>query len=488
MDKKSNMRKFIVFILLTSLYPMHLFAKQSVQALVKELEWDPADEGPDQRIAIAYKILILDPVNHEAITFICDNYAIDNRNAIQPFLDKIIAAYPKNKDLYLIKADYFKYGKADWSDKELAETSLFYLHKAYQLDSTDLLINYKLAELYYRDFIAPYDEKRFIIGFSTNLESGSKTRKKRSFIPHSGKKALHYFLNAMRYGTDSARHNLYFPVQQLRYALYHQLPEKLNYPPSLHQKYDYFIWDYSNLNKGWYKDLTMNYLILIEWIARDSYNQTSFMRSIGEPPISRSHMKGEDQIIRFRWCRSFRSDVFVKLEKRGDRSLLAWKEFGWSSSKKKDSIRTGQRVIASKEFKNIIRWFNRPEFEKYNGYSYMPICDGDNIFFERVSSNGFQVYYSNTPPDDFRKVCYLLVSMTDISLEEEFKNNGFREEVKNMRNGTAEQKIKLYAVIGFGVVVIVVIFLFIASKYRFWRKKNRTIRPNRFSKSIRSSR
>ena len=320
-----------LFYLLILLLPLSVHGAETIRELEGKMYWHSGDKEGEDKMAIARKILRLDPVNKRAIEFVCENYQISEMNtdsktdAVNVFLDELIAKHPENMDLYILKSKYFNSRHGKLSDKECSLKEVYYLKKAYQIDSTNAEINYLLAEAYYTDFLRPYF--KFKLGFgikASDDEAKEPARKQLSVLPASAVNALHYLQNAVKYGSDSLKILAYFPIQQLRYHLYKTKPQPLYYPKRISDRSIYPPWYFANLKAGWYQDLSENYMILIEWSSDAIYSKGRFYQSIHESPLMHRKIQENQEIIRFSWFRSFQSTVFVRLDKTGNDIELNW--------------------------------------------------------------------------------------------------------------------------------------------------------------------
>ena len=450
-----------LFFLLILLLPLTAQCTETISELEGKMYWHPSDRKGEDKMAIARKILRLDPVNKRAIEFVCENYQNTEVDSVNPFLDNIITKHPNNKDLYLLKSKYFNSRHSKLTDKEYALKKVYYLKKAYQLDSTNADINYLLAQTYYFDFLKPYSELEGGIGIKLSDDEANKAIiKQQSVFSTSAVNALYYLRNVVKYGSDSLKMIAYFPIQQLRYHLYKVKPELLYYPKRISESYIYPPWYYANLKSDWYKDLSKNYMILIEWSENDIYSMGRFYRSINEFPLMHQKIQADQEIIRFSWFRSFQSTIFVRLDKTGKDIVLSWKEISWSNSLRKEVVRNGKRQMSTTDFNSFSNWLDKSGFDRYAVYEFVPICDGKTWVMEKLQGDKFKVYQSNVPPDDFVKACYLLVSFTDINLSHDPDRKVSMEEIRNMRTGLTPFAIMMYGALGIGLICLVLIVIY----------------------------
>jgi len=453
-----------IFYLLILLLPLTALCAETIQELEKKMYWHPGDKEGEDKMSIAKKILKLDPVNKSAIEFICENYQAikfdsDSKvDSVNIFLDKIIAKHPNNKDLYILKSKYFNSGNSNLTDKEFALKQVFYLKKAYLLDSTNSDINYLLAQVYYNDFLLPFNKFKEEIGIKLSVDEAKEpTIKRHSVLSTSAVNALHYLQNVVKYGSDSLKIIAYFPIQQLRYHLYKAKPVPLCYSKRISDSYIYPPWYFANLKAGWYMDLSENYMFLLEWSIDTIYSLGHFYQSINEFSLMHRKVKDDQEIIQFSWFRSFQSTIFVRLVNTGKDIILNWKEISWCDSLKKQIIRKGKKQISSSDYNSFSNWMDKSGFDKYPAYEYIPMCDGKTWVMEKLKGDKFKVYQSNEPPEAFIKACYLLVSFTDIDLTHDLDRTVSMTEIKNMRTGLTPLAILLYGALGLGLICLVLI-------------------------------
>lgn len=460
-------RKLLYFLIILLQLNAFALAAKTIRELEERMYWHPGDKEDEDKMAIARKILRLDPVNKRAIEFICENYQtieLDSNkhvDSVNIFLDNIIKKYPNNKDLYVLKSKYFNSGNSNLNDKEYALKEVYYLNKAFHLDSTNAEINYLLAKEYYADFLTPYYKSEFGIGLKvSDDEARTPVVKRNSVLPKSAVNALYYLQNVVKYGSDSLKMIVYFPIQQLKYHLYKVNPEPLSLPKRIYERYIYPPWYYANLKAGWYKDLSENYIFLIEWSSEQIYSMGRFYKSINEPPLMNKKNQKSDEIIRFSWFRSFQSTVFVRLDKTGNDILLSWKEISWNNQLRKEVVRNGKKHISSSDYNSFSTWLEKSGFDTYTTYQYYPMLDGKTWVMEKLRGDKFKVYHSNEPPELFIKACYLLVSFTDIDLTHDLDRDVTMEEIKNMRTGLTPLAIMLYGALGFGLICVILIVIY----------------------------
>jgi len=461
------MHRKLFYLLILLLFVTALPAV-TIRELVGKLYWHSGDKEGEDKMAIAWKILRLDPVNRSAIEFICEIYQIrgvssdSKTDPVNNFLDELIAKHPDNMDLYILKSKYINTRINNPTEKEYTLKEVYYLKKAFQLDSTNADINYLLAKAYYTDFLRPYYIFKFGIGVKPSDDDVKEPPKKLlPFLPASSRAALHYLQNIVKYGSDSLKMIAYFPMQQLRYHLYKAKPEPLHYPNQLSESYIYPPWHYANLNVGWYKDLSENYMMLIEWSANAIYSMGRFYQSMHEFPLMHRKIPANQEIIRFTWFRSFQSTIFVRLDKTGNDIALNWKEISWNDSLKKKVVRTGNRRISSTDYTSFTKWLDYSGFDRYGVYTYYPMFDGNTWVMERLQGDKFKVFQSNVPPEDFVKACYLLVSYTDIDLTHDLSRKISMSEIKKMRTGLTPFAIMMYGAFGIGLICLILIVIYL---------------------------
>jgi len=459
-------RKLIYLLIL--LLPLTAQYAESIREMEGKLYWHSGDKAGEDKMAIAREILRLDPINKRAIEFICENYNIrevssdSKTDPVNVFLDEIIAKHPNNMNLYLLKSKYINTRFSKPTDKEYDLKEVYYLKKAFQLDSTNANINFLLAKAYYTDFLRPYYKFKFGIGIKPSDDDEKKpTKKLMPVLPLSAKNALHYLQNVAKYGSDNLKMIAYFPIQQLRYHLYKVKPEALYFPKRISDIYIYPPWHYANMKEGWYKDLSENYMMLIEWSADAIYSMGSFYQSIHESPLMHKKIQENQEIIRFSWFRSFQSTIFVRLDKTSNDIVLSWKEISWNDSLKKKVVRNGNKHILSPDYTSFSKWLDYSGFDRYGVYTYYPMFDGNTWVMERLRGDKFKVFQSNEPPEDFVKACYLLVSYTDIDLIHDLSRKMSMSEIKNMQTGLTPFAIMLYGALGIGLICLVLIVIYL---------------------------
>jgi hypothetical protein len=208
----------------TILIYLLIWTSNSFGQTIQELEYDlsryHSSERYGDKIEKAKKLQEIDPFNYRAIEYICRYYNDRKIDSVSIYFDNLIAKFHENTEPYLLRSELF-FLELDSRDKdEYNSHKVKYLKQALDINPKDPLIVFKLAEVYYRDFIFPL-EKEKDWGFSIDLDGlidstlivKEKPIKKSTF-EHAADSSLNYFYQVWYLKKDK-RDIIYYPIRQL---------------------------------------------------------------------------------------------------------------------------------------------------------------------------------------------------------------------------------------------------------------------------------
>ena len=203
-------------------------AGQAIKKLESELSAGySSSEYEYARIATAIKLQKLDPFNEMAIEYICRYYKDKKLDSIGVFFDKLIADHPHSSIPYITRSDFLNF-EVDFNNKnEYIKGKEKYLKCALSIDPNQKYAIYRLAEVYYNDFIYPLKIERDYYDFlmiedeeyrDTGSQEAVREEMKKSVLEHPADSALKYFYKLWSVDREQ-RGVIYFPIRQLECCL-----------------------------------------------------------------------------------------------------------------------------------------------------------------------------------------------------------------------------------------------------------------------------
>lgn len=151
------------------------------------------------KIDTAKKLQEIDPFNYRASEYICRYYYDRKIDFVSIYFDNLISKFPQNIEPFLLRAELL-YLEVDFREKnEFNKQKVAYLKQGLKIDLDNDLIIFKLAEVYYVDFIFPLEKEKDFLGDyfeDDTLDSLQMIKKKvikKSTFEHSADSSLRYF-------------------------------------------------------------------------------------------------------------------------------------------------------------------------------------------------------------------------------------------------------------------------------------------------------
>ena len=295
---KSNFTFILFFLLSLSTYG------QSIKELEHELSAFSGSEKSRDNISQARLLHKIDPFNINAIDFICRYYAEERIDSVSAFFDSFINQFPNNPEPFLIRSELL-YHEINYRDSlKYGTNKIKYFHQALKIDRTNTDALFGIAEVYYNDYIFPFDyDNRFNLLFLEDSAAILSTKAKKSVLrrstfTHSADSALYYFKKLWNY-SQVARVIIYFPIKQLECYL-NISTDTLSDNFVLKAYYCFFPpWYFANLSNKWECDSTKNYLFDLESSKRNAEGLQSQLLDLGEPCLYNSLIDEKTEVYRF---------------------------------------------------------------------------------------------------------------------------------------------------------------------------------------------
>lgn len=208
-----------------------------------ELSYYKSGEKYGDKINLAKDLLKIDSLNRNVIEYICRYYDDRKIDSVSIFFDELIKKHSYNTETYIIRAELIYFDKKHNNERDKAA----FLKKAIQLDSLNIEACYKLAELYYKDFIAPTEKMSW--GFGIDEEPDFKIdRNRKSVFSHPADSALYYFHRLIKIN-PRLEEIVFAPIRQIEKYKDFNLNPKIS-PISEGDNCYFPSWYFVNLTNG----------------------------------------------------------------------------------------------------------------------------------------------------------------------------------------------------------------------------------------------
>lgn len=415
--------KYIPVILLLFL-PFYCYS-QSVEELENDLR-SLFNQSYGGKINKALLLQKKDPFNETAVKYICRYYYDRKIDSVSAFFDQLISRFPNRPEPFILRALCITQELRDCPDSVITDKKEYYLKKAMATDRINPTAAYLLAELYYRDFLVPFERSENNYSYhaadNTHADKGlefSRHSEKKSFFSHPADSALCYFYIAETINSNIGS-ILYFPEKQLERYLGRTGIVRLDSLSSLYDNCYFPIWYFANLSPGWENDFSVYYLNSINFSkGRADWIKTQ-LEALHEPCLFNSARSQAKDIYRFTWLRSFDPPVVVRIEKDKDKIMVYWKEGKGAGGYYPIGLKnSGERVVSLSEWNEFMKIFSTVKFDELPDEDYVLMIDGSSWILEKKSAKSFKAVETNSPGEYFEKSCLFLLSLTDIKVRKE---------------------------------------------------------------------
>lgn len=399
---------------------------QSIQELENDLSWRSISEKGGDKIDKAWALQSKDPFNISAIGYILRYYEDRKIDSISFFFDDLLKKFPDSIEPYLLRADLLSFEIKRSHDSLFITKQLEYFYKAYKIDNTNIDVNYKLAKLYYHDFIDPFYYTIREIQVIDKVKSDSAytmtdtlRRKNLSVFIHPEDSALFYFHN-LEILSELYKGFLFFPIKQIETYKNISSGKMLDSLMGISDNCYFPSWYFVNLSAKWENNLTIDYLSQIE----SSYDYIDYIKSrlevMKEPCLYLMNLPDNMEIYRFTWLRTFDNPISIRVEKCGDKIQLYYKKSngnGLGSVKK--LIKSKKRKLTLSEWNFFKELLNKAEFEKLPKRRNVLMCDGASWILEKKTTEKFKIFETNEPQGFFKDACLYLISLSKMKIKKE---------------------------------------------------------------------
>lgn len=409
---------FILFIFSTTM-------GQTIEELEYDLSWYSGSEKYGDKIDKAKKLIELDPFNYRATEYICRYYDDRNIDSVSIYFDNLIAKFPDNTEPYLLRSELL-FLEHDYQDRDnYNKLKIKYLCAAYKINTSDQTIIFKLAEVYYKDFIYPYEKKKnWGIGFEleediTDSTLYDKNREiKQSTFKHAADSALIYFYKYWDLNINN-REVVYYPIRQLE--CYLGVIEVSKIPKDAESKFEncfFPSWYFANLNNEWHSNITVDYLFEIESAKGTADWLKTQLTDLKENCLYNLEIQPTTVIYRFTWLRSFHNPISIRIEKSNEEILLYWKIGRGSGGYEPQGLK-----VSGKKKLNFVDWDTfqnlviKSDLDNLSNEKYVPMTDGATWTFERRTANNYKAHNTNWPNKEIKDACLFLLKLTNIKVK-----------------------------------------------------------------------
>ncbi len=399
---------------------------QTIQKLEYELSWFHDFEKYGDKIETAKKLQKLDPFNFRATEYICRYYYERKIDSVSIYFDNLIARFPKNTEPYLLRSELF-YFELDFRDKHEYNTQkVKYLKQGLVINPKEPLIIFKLAEVYYMDFIFPLEkEKKWGIGFDLGNElidstlAVKKSPVKVSTFEHAADSSLKYFYLVWDLEKDK-REVIYYPIRQLECFLKKTFNSPIPKETERNFEQCYFpLYYFSNLSANWECNFTTNYLSEIESGKRTAERLEAQLVDLKENCLFNNVTNQNSIIYRFTWLRSFHHPIAIRIERFENELMLYWKVGKGAGDYEPLGLKkSGKKKLSLNDWIEFEKLINKSNFESLPNEKYIPMTDGASWTLERKSSDSYKAHHSNYPSKEIKEACLFLLSLTKIKIKE----------------------------------------------------------------------
>ncbi|KGO88537.1 hypothetical protein Q765_01110 [Flavobacterium rivuli WB 3.3-2 = DSM 21788] len=391
---------------------------QSIKKLEYELSFYKSGEVYGDKIMKAKLLQSKDPFNKKAIRYICEYYNDRKIDSVNIFFDRLIAKFPNKTEPYLLSYDFANYFKIN----NIYETKLAYLLKANDIEAENIEAVYKLAELYYKDFIYPLkmeiDYGKVITGDKEwdsviNAENEQfKNRKKESYFKNPEIDAYKYF---ERLWELSPKHRLliYFPIKQLecilRKSSVHKKPVEVN---------NYFQpGHFANLSENWECDFSKDLLYEVESSFEHDKWLSEQLKDLKEISLYKKQVLDDIEIYRFTWLRSFHNPIALRIEKSNNDVTLYYSiGKGMGGYKPIGLKKRGSKKLTLTEWDNFVKLLSNGNYRELPNYDSTLMTDGAVWLLEYKTHDTYEAKADNNPGKNIYNSCIYLLRISGIKI------------------------------------------------------------------------
>ncbi len=419
------MKIYIFLVLLLAIQVT--VSSQTIEEMEYDLSWRHSSEEEGGKIDRAWKLHKRDPFNHKAAEYICRYYNDRNIDSVSVFFERLIANHPHRPETFVLIAEFL--GRDETIIPGTYKIKrIKYLNQALNLDNTNREALFKLAEIYYTDFIFPLQKERdeaYKIIFesqetdSTAIEVEKTVEIKKSTFDYAADSALVCFYKLWLVD-ETIRDVIYFPIRQLECYL----SKEENSPISIgtqegFEKCYFPSWYFANLGEHWQCDSTINYLYEIQSSKKDGERLKLQLTDLKESCLYDAKVAENSIVYRFTWLRSFDHPISIRIEKTGKKVILTWKigkgEGGYAP---KGLKKAGKKRIGKNKWDAFMKHMHIMQLDSLPNEMSILTLDGASWTFERKTANGYKAHRTNWPRKTFQEACLFLLKLSNIRIKD----------------------------------------------------------------------
>lgn len=418
--------KEYLLILIVSISFSNLFG-QTIEELEYELSFHTALEKNGGKISTARKLFELDPLNENAIKYICIYYYDRKIDSVSFILDNLIAIHPYNAEPFIIRSKLLYYENDRLENIEYTKQKLKYLKSALKIEKDNEFALYSLVETYYNDYLLPLrkerDNKWNIDSESIDSTIISKPiqKGKISMFENPGDSALKYFYRLWEVDTVK-RDVIYFPIRQIEYSLSKLVNTPIkNGIPQKNYNYYFSSWYFADLKEDWECDSSIDYLSRIDESKRRSQWITIQLTGLNEPCLNKINNLDSSTIYRFTWLRSFHNPISIRIEKNNDKIMLFWKMGKGASGYGPEGIKKfGKKKLKESDWYKFIQLTTKIKIDSLSNNISDYNCDGASWILEKKTVDGYKAHSTDQPFGYFKETCLFLLELSNIRVKEKY--------------------------------------------------------------------
>jgi hypothetical protein len=416
------MQKYVLIYFLILLFST--VAGQTIK-LEHDLSVSKSSEKYGDKIDIAKKLQALDPFNYRATEYICRYYKNRSIDSISIYFNNLIAMFPNNTEPYLLRTEFLflEHNSRDRDNYNILKTK--YLTLALNINKLDQKTISKLAEVYYKDFIYPFEkEMDWGFGFESKdhlIDSTiiSKEPKKQSTFEHPADSALMYFYKLWDLKKEK-REIIYYPIKQLECYLHKFESSKIAKDSDRNFEQCFFpSWYFANLSKNWQCDNTVDYLFAIKSAKGTASWLKMQLSDLNEECLFNKDVQPNSIVYRFTWLRTFNNPIVIRIEKTNNEILLNWKVGKGLGGYEPKGLKTSDtKKLNMSDWDIFQKLILESNFDNLPNEKYVPMTDGATWTMEKKTSNAFKAHNTNCPGEEIKKACLFLLNLTTIKVKD----------------------------------------------------------------------
>jgi hypothetical protein len=402
---------------------------QTIEELEYDLSWYQSSEKYGDKIDKARKLQALDPFNKKATDYICRYYYDRKIDSVSIYFANLIAKYPDKTEPYLLRTDFLSFEHDYRQLDEFNRLKVLYLKQGLNINPNDHLVVFKLAEVFYSDFIFPMKrEKNWELSNVSNkelIDSSLIPKKgpvKKSTFEYAADSSLKYFYRLWDLKPD-LRDIIFFPIRQIECFL--KQSGKSPIPKDTEKNFNHCFYPssyFANLKENWQCDYTIDLHFEIKSGKRKAEWLETQLISLNESCLFNKDIPPNSAVYRFTWLRSFHNPIAIRIENNETGVMLYWKlGKGAGGYAPKGLKKSGKKKLSLKKWVKFESLIKNSNFDSLSNEKYTPMFDGATWTLERKKSDSFKAHDTNSPSKEFSTACLYLINLANFKVKKEDK-------------------------------------------------------------------